>query len=167
MVQSPQAGRPHIASPSGGFAFDRVKFFCAVYSVRTGRTYLVAGQQGDRDHTGADNRLFGDPILLSARGARPWRDLSLKPGNWRTVHSRFRRWTIAGVQYPRSGANPPTSSRSRFGVQESSYDHTLRKMSRSRVERSFFTGQDCASASKIDPSVFVNIRAKLCGRKSR
>ena len=43
-------------------------------------------------------------------------------------------------QYPRSGANPTTSSRSRFGVQESFYDHTLRKMSRSRVEGSFFTG---------------------------
>ena len=31
------------------------------------------------------------------RGATPWRDLPPELGNWRTVHSRFRRWTLAGV----------------------------------------------------------------------
>ncbi len=43
------------------------------------------------------NRLFLDAILWLARGASPWRDLPPELGNWRTVHSRFRRWTPAGV----------------------------------------------------------------------
>ena len=58
---------------------------------------LVPGKPGDRGRTGADNRLFLDAILWLARGASPWRDLPPELGNWRTVHSRFRRWTIAGV----------------------------------------------------------------------
>jgi putative transposase len=58
---------------------------------------LVPGKEGDRGRTGTDNRLFVDAILWLARGASPWRDLPPELGNWRTVHSRFRRWTIAGV----------------------------------------------------------------------
>lgn len=58
---------------------------------------LVPGKEGDRGRTGTDNRLFLDAILWLARGASPWRDLPPELGNWRTVHSRFRRWTIAGV----------------------------------------------------------------------
>ena len=58
---------------------------------------LVPGKDGDRGRTGADNRLFLDAILWLARGATPWRDLPPELGNWRTVHSRFRRWTLAGV----------------------------------------------------------------------
>ena len=58
---------------------------------------LVPGKAGDRGRTGADNRLFVDAILWLARGATPWRDLPPELGNWRTVHSRFRRWTLAGV----------------------------------------------------------------------
>ncbi|WCR01385.1 IS5 family transposase [Paracoccus saliphilus] len=58
---------------------------------------LVPGKKGDRGRTGADNRLFVDAILWLARGATPWRDLPPELGNWRTVHSRFRRWTLAGV----------------------------------------------------------------------
>lgn len=59
--------------------------------------HLVPGKEGDRGRTGADNRLFLDAILWLARGASPWRDLPPELGNWRTVHSRFRRWTQAGV----------------------------------------------------------------------
>jgi putative transposase len=58
---------------------------------------LVPGKKGDRGRTGNDNRLFIDAILWLARGAAPWRDLPPELGNWRTVHSRFRRWTLAGV----------------------------------------------------------------------
>ncbi|MHA3915298.1 transposase [Halovulum sp. GXIMD14793] len=58
---------------------------------------LVPGKQGDRGRTGADNRLFLDAILWLARGASPWRDLPPELGNWKTAHSRFRRWTLAGV----------------------------------------------------------------------
>ncbi len=58
---------------------------------------LVPGKAGDRGRAGEDNRLFIDAILWLARGATPWRDLPPELGNWRTVHSRFRRWTVAGV----------------------------------------------------------------------
>ena len=58
---------------------------------------LVPGKVGDRGRSGADNRLFVDAILWLARGATPWRDLPPELGNWRTVHSRFRRWTLSGV----------------------------------------------------------------------
>ena len=58
---------------------------------------LVPGKQGDRGRTGTDNRLFLDAILWLARGASPRRNLPPEPGNWRTGHSQFRHWTIAGV----------------------------------------------------------------------
>ncbi len=58
---------------------------------------LVPGKRGDRGRTGTDNRLFVDAILWLARTAAPWRDLPAEMGNWRTVHCRFRRWTMAGV----------------------------------------------------------------------
>ena len=58
---------------------------------------LVPGKQGDRGRPGRDNRLFIDAVLWMARTAAPWRDLPPELGNWRTVHSRFRRWTISGV----------------------------------------------------------------------
>ena len=58
---------------------------------------LLPGKAGDRGRSGTDNRLFIDAVLWLARGACPWRDLPPELGNWRTVHSRFRRWTIAGV----------------------------------------------------------------------
>ena len=58
---------------------------------------LVPGKPGDRGRSGADNRLFVDAILWLARTAAPWRDLPPELGHWKTVHSRFRRWTLAGV----------------------------------------------------------------------
>ena len=58
---------------------------------------LVPGKEGDRGRSGADNRPFVVAILWLARGASPWRDLPPELGNWRTLHSRFRRWTIPGV----------------------------------------------------------------------
>ena len=58
---------------------------------------LLPGKIGDRGRSGADNRLFVDAILWLARTASPWRDLPSELGNWRTVHCRFRRWTLAGV----------------------------------------------------------------------
>lgn len=58
---------------------------------------LLPGKKGDRGRTGADNRLFVDAVLWLARTASPWRDLPAELGNWRTVHCRFRRWSIGGV----------------------------------------------------------------------
>ena len=59
--------------------------------------HLLPGKAGDRGRTGTDNRLFVDAVLWLARTAAPWRDLPPELGNWRTVHCRFRRWTLAGV----------------------------------------------------------------------
>ena len=52
---------------------------------------LLPGKKGDRGRTGTDNRLFVDAVLWLARTASPWRDFPPEPGNWRTVHCRFRR----------------------------------------------------------------------------
>ena len=35
--------------------------------------------------------------LWLARGATPWRDLPPEFGNWKSVYTRFRRWSRAGV----------------------------------------------------------------------
>ena len=58
---------------------------------------LVPGSKGDRGRTGSDNRPFLDAIPRLARTASPWCDLPPVPGDWRTAHCRFRRWTLSGV----------------------------------------------------------------------
>ena len=58
---------------------------------------LIPGKDGDRGRRGADNRLFVDACLWLARGAIPWRDLPPEFGNWKSVYTRFRRWSRAGV----------------------------------------------------------------------
>jgi len=58
---------------------------------------LVAGKKTDRGRSGADNRLFVDAVLWMARSCAPWRDLPTDFGNWITVYTRFRRWTLSGV----------------------------------------------------------------------
>lgn len=62
---------------------------------RIGR--LLPGKAGDRGRSGADNRLFLDAVLWLARGASPWRDLPPELGHWKSVYTRFRRWSRAGV----------------------------------------------------------------------
>lgn len=58
---------------------------------------LLPGKVGDRGRSGADNRLFIDAVLWLARGASPWRDLPAELGHRKTVYTRFRRWSRAGV----------------------------------------------------------------------
>ena len=58
---------------------------------------LVPGKKGDRGRAGADNRLFVDAVLWLARGATPWRDLPPELGYWKSVYTRFRRWSLAGI----------------------------------------------------------------------
>ena len=58
---------------------------------------LVPGKKGDRGRGGTDNRLFVDACLWLARGATPWRDLPPELGHWKSVCTRFRRWSRAGV----------------------------------------------------------------------
>ena len=53
---------------------------------------LVPGKVGDRGRSGADNRLFVDAVLWSARSGAPWRDLPEEFGPWNSVFQRFRRW---------------------------------------------------------------------------
>ncbi len=58
---------------------------------------LLPGKAGDRGRSGVDNRLFVDAVLWLARGASPWRDLPPELGHWKSVYTRFRRWSRAGV----------------------------------------------------------------------
>lgn len=58
---------------------------------------LLPGKPGDRGRSGADNRLFLDAVLWLARSASPWRDLPPELGHWKSVYTRFRRWSRAGV----------------------------------------------------------------------
>ena len=44
-----------------------------------------------------DNRLCLDAVLWLVRTASPWRDLPPKLGHWKTVDTRFRRWSQVGV----------------------------------------------------------------------
>ncbi len=55
---------------------------------------------GKERRSGAKRRgqsAFFDAILWLARTASPWRDLPPEPGSRKTVHCRFRRWTLAGA----------------------------------------------------------------------
>lgn len=59
--------------------------------------HLLPGKPGDRGRRGMDNRLFIDAVLWLARGASPWRDLPPELGHWKSVYTRFRRWSRAAV----------------------------------------------------------------------
>ena len=59
--------------------------------------HVLPGKDGDRGRSGVDNRLFVDAVLWLARGAMPWRDLPPELGHWKSVYTRFRRWSRAGV----------------------------------------------------------------------
>lgn len=60
--------------------------------------HRLPGQDGDRGRSGTDTRPFVEAVLWLARGASPWRDPPAEPGQWRTVHTRLRRWSRAGVR---------------------------------------------------------------------
>jgi len=44
-----------------------------------------------------DNRLFVEAVLYRYRAGVPWRDLPERFGAWKNVHTRFSRWSKAGV----------------------------------------------------------------------
>ena len=44
-----------------------------------------------------DDRLVMSGILWKLATGVPWRDLPGRYGPWRSVYTRFRRWTLAGV----------------------------------------------------------------------
>ena len=57
----------------------------------------VPGRVDTPGRSGADNRLFVDAVLWMAYNAARWRDLPAEFGKWTAVHSRFLRWSHAGV----------------------------------------------------------------------
>ena len=58
---------------------------------------LLPGRDGHVGVTAKDNRLFIEAVLYRYRAGIPWRDLPERFGHWKNVHTRFSRWTKAGV----------------------------------------------------------------------
>jgi transposase len=58
---------------------------------------LLPPQKGRTGRPAHDHRVILNGILWKVRTGAPWRDLPERYGPWSTVHSRFRRWRLAGV----------------------------------------------------------------------
>lgn len=58
---------------------------------------VLPGRLGSVGVTAQDNRLFVEAVLYRYRTGIPWRDLPERLGNFRKVHTRFRRWAKTGV----------------------------------------------------------------------
>lgn len=58
---------------------------------------LLPGKPTDKGGRAADNRLFVEAVLYTARVGNPWRDLPATFGNWHSVYVRFARWEANGV----------------------------------------------------------------------
>ena len=58
---------------------------------------LLPPQKPATGRPAEDHRGILNAILWKVRTGAPWRDLPERYGSWSTVHSRFRRWRLAGV----------------------------------------------------------------------
>lgn len=58
---------------------------------------LLPGRPGHVGANGKDNRLFVEAVLYRYRAGIPWRDLPERFGDFRVIHTRFTRWSRAGV----------------------------------------------------------------------
>jgi transposase len=58
---------------------------------------LLPGRKGHVGVTAQNNRLFVEAVLYRYRAGIPWRDLPERFGEFRKVHTRFRRWARTGV----------------------------------------------------------------------
>jgi transposase len=58
---------------------------------------LLPPQKGPTGRPAHDHRVILNGILWKVRTGAPWRDLPERYGPGSTVHSRFRRWRLAGV----------------------------------------------------------------------
>ena len=58
---------------------------------------LLPPQKPPSGRPAADHRRILNAILWKLRTGAPWRDLPERYGSWSTVHSRFRRWRLAGI----------------------------------------------------------------------
>ena len=57
----------------------------------------LPGRAGSEGRPAKDNRLFVDAVLYRYRTGIPWRDLPERFGDFRVVHTRFSRWSRAGI----------------------------------------------------------------------
>ena len=57
----------------------------------------LPGRVGHVGVTARDNRLFIEAVLYRYRAGIAWRDLPERFGDFRKVHTRFTRWSRAGV----------------------------------------------------------------------
>jgi transposase len=58
---------------------------------------LLPGRPGYVGANARDNRTFVEAVLWRYRSGVPWRDLPERFGDFRVVHTRFSRWSKAGV----------------------------------------------------------------------
>ena len=58
---------------------------------------LLPGRQGSVGVTAKNNRLFVEAVLHRYRAGIPWRDLPESFGEFRKIHTRYRRWCRRGV----------------------------------------------------------------------
>lgn len=58
---------------------------------------LLPPQKPATGRPAEDHRRILNAILWKVRTGAPWRDLPERYGSWSTVHSRFRRWRLAGI----------------------------------------------------------------------
>ena len=58
---------------------------------------LLPPQKPAHGRPAEDHRRILNGILWKLRTGAPWRDIPERYGSWSTVHSRFRRWRLAGV----------------------------------------------------------------------
>ena len=69
------------------------------YGMTSGSGFGISCQ-GERGHVGGtakDNRRFVEAVLYRYRAGIPWRDLPLRFGDFRVVHTRHMRWSTSGV----------------------------------------------------------------------
>ncbi len=58
---------------------------------------FLPGCEGYVCSTAKDNRLFVEAVLYRYRAGIPWRDLPGRFGEFRKIHTRFRRWCESGI----------------------------------------------------------------------
>lgn len=58
---------------------------------------LLPSNQGKRGRPFGDHRKMINGMLWVLRTGAPWRDMPERYGSWHSVHSRFLRWSKAGV----------------------------------------------------------------------
>ena len=60
-------------------------------------TELLPGEVGRIARPAKSNRLMVEAIVWILRTGAPWRDLPKRFGPWKSVYTRFRRWTRQGI----------------------------------------------------------------------